>query len=80
MKKYTLQKWGRNLILSTMLSSCLIGVTAGPAYAASLPDDESGIEVHAEQTEWKFRVYNGKYQKRLWSITNNKWLTEWEYC
>ena len=80
MKKSTLQKWGRNLILSAMLSSCLIGVTAGTAYAAFLSDDEGGIEVHAEQTEWKFRVYNGKYQKRLWSITYEKWLTEWEYC
>jgi len=29
-------------------------------------------------TEWKYRVFNGKYQKRLWSATYNKWMTEWE--
>ncbi len=26
---------------------------------------------------WYYRTYNGSYQKRLWSITHNKWLTDW---
>lgn len=32
-----------------------------------------------EETEWKYRVVDGKLQKRLWSITQNKWLTDWEW-
>lgn len=35
--------------------------------------------IQAEETEWKYRVVDGKPQRRLWSITYNKWLTEWEW-
>lgn len=31
----------------------------------------------AEETQWYYRVFNGKKQMRLWSITEGKWLTEW---
>lgn len=31
----------------------------------------------AEETIWYTRIYNGKLQRRLWSITNGCWLTEW---
>ncbi len=32
----------------------------------------------SEQTEWIFRVNEkGVYQKRLWSITQGIWLTDW---
>lgn len=31
----------------------------------------------AEQTEWKYRRHNGRLEKRLWSNTYNKWLTDW---
>jgi len=31
----------------------------------------------AEQIEWRYRTYKGKKQKRLWSITYEKWLTKW---
>lgn len=38
------------------------------------------IEQRAEQTEWIFRYNNGKLQRRLWSITYGKWLTDWIDC
>ncbi len=31
----------------------------------------------AEQTEWIYRTNNGNIEKRLWSITYGKWLTDW---
>lgn len=31
----------------------------------------------AEQREWYYRINNGYYEKRLWSITYGKWLTDW---
>lgn len=37
----------------------------------------SEIQPRAEETEWIVRNYNGRIQKRLWSITYGKWLTDW---
>lgn len=33
--------------------------------------------VQAEETEWFFRINNGRLEKRLWSYTYGKWLTDW---
>lgn len=33
-----------------------------------------------EETEWVYRYNNGVLQKRLWSLTYGKWLTEWVDC
>lgn len=40
-------------------------------------DPESTIEPRLEETEWVYRVYNGNLEKRLWSNTYGKWLTDW---
>lgn len=34
-------------------------------------------EERVEETKWFYRTYNGKLQKRLWSVTHEKWLTDW---
>lgn len=36
------------------------------------------ITPYAEQTEWRYRLVDGKAEKRLWSITYGKWLTNWK--
>jgi len=41
--------------------------------------EDSVVVIQAEQTQWKYRVVDGKPQKRLWSITYGKWLTDWEW-
>lgn len=38
---------------------------------------ESGESTRAEETRWYFRVLNGMVQKRLWSLTYGRWLTDW---
>lgn len=38
------------------------------------------ITTRAEQTEWCFCVIDGELYMRLWSITNNCWLTDWILC
>ncbi|QHI72481.1 hypothetical protein [Aminipila terrae] len=43
------------------------------------PTENSKIIYRAAETEWRFRTVNGKGQKRLWSITYNKWLTNWKW-
>lgn len=40
----------------------------------------TSVQPKAEQTKWITRTYNGKTQKRLWSITNSCWLTDWIDC
>ena len=39
--------------------------------------DTPSINARAEQVEWYYRLYNGKYQKRCWSITYGYWKTNW---
>lgn len=33
--------------------------------------------VRATKTVWKIKMVNGKVYKRLWDVTNRKWLTDW---
>ena len=33
-----------------------------------------------EEFMWFYRVYNGKDQKRLWSLTYLRWVTDWIDC
>ncbi|WP_156778670.1 hypothetical protein [Clostridium formicaceticum] len=40
---------------------------------------DTNVVINAEETEWRYRVVDGRLQKRLWSITYNKWLTDWEW-
>ena len=67
--------------VSILLALNLCFVISIPAFAASVPapQEKSNGEVvlRAEETQWRYRVYNGERQKRLWSITNECWLTDW---
>ena len=39
--------------------------------------ETSIVEPLVEQTAWVWRINNGYYEKRLWSNTYGKWLTDW---
>ena len=57
-----------------------MNVIATSALAADIPSaapNGSIITPQAEETEWVYRYYNGVLQKRLWSNTYAKWLTDW---
>lgn len=68
-------------LVSILLALNLCLAISIPAFAATTvpPSQKANAEAvtRAEQTEWRYRVYNGQKQKRLWSITNECWLTEW---
>lgn len=38
----------------------------------------AGASIGSLGTVWKYRNYKGHMQKRLWSLEQKKWLTEWE--
>lgn len=57
---------------------------SSPAFADDTTIEErpvaetaSEIQPCAEETEWVVRIYNGRVEKRLWSCTYGKWLTDW---
>lgn len=64
-----------------MVCSCLTVGLSSFAYAAEIPEpaDENGPVARLEETKWYYRVVDGRVQKRLWSITEGVWLTDWEY-
>lgn len=66
------------LVLLTF-STCVVAGAAEvdvPVQPVQAAGDE-GISPHVEETVWCTRVYNGRVQKRLWSLTNGCWLTDW---
>lgn len=41
------------------------------------PVEASYAQPFTEETKWVTRIHNGNLETRLWSITYNKWLTDW---
>lgn len=74
-----MKKYLSSIIIITLVVISLMGTAvAVDRHQESYPAiSYTEFSARAEQTEWKHRVYNGKLQKRLWSITYNKWLTDW---
>ena len=63
-------------ILLIALSDCGVNVFATVVNNTQ----EASIVPYAEETQWYFRIVDGRLQKRLWSNTYAKWLTEWEWA
>ncbi len=67
------------------LSLTTAPLMATPCEAASirqttierLPSADNSVL--AEETQWYYRVVDGRVQRRLWSISYSKWLTDWEW-
>lgn len=70
------------LALVMCLSAPLVAFAESPVTVdeASAENDGTGREdppMRPEETVWYYRIYNGRYQMRLWSLTYGKWLTDW---
>ncbi|HCX62229.1 hypothetical protein [Sedimentibacter sp.] len=74
------KSFARFLSLTLLMVTALLS-TGYTAYAQKINiDSTSGdVVIFAEETQWYFRTVDGRIQKRLWSITWGKWLTEWEF-
>lgn len=64
-------------VIAALLTMNVMTTVALAADSPSTTTDEIIITPQAEETEWVFRYYNGVLQKRLWSNTYAKWLTDW---
>lgn len=58
-----------------------VNALAATSLTVGIPtfEKQEGASVYASKTEWKYRTKNGKMQRRLWSNTEKKWLTDWQY-
>ena len=65
-------------IIVILLSLNVFPVSASSDVILPRSVSEDVVSPAAEQTVWYTRIYNGKLQRRLWSITYGEWLTEWE--
>mgnify|MGYP001624036959 FL=1 len=78
----------RKLKKLALLSLTVVIILCSSASASEIPKDTTidlgqankQIEQRVEQTEWVYRYYNGKLQRRLWWITYGEWLTDWIDC
>ncbi len=75
------------LIISLIISSfipVLNNEICAYASSGSCSTFSSQQNIHivnrAEQKVWKYRTVDGKVQKRLWSKTYDKWLTDWKWA
>lgn len=68
------------LLLLACLAVPVCAAEVEPVDPTPAATSEEGITPYAEETQWFYREYNGKYQKRLWSLTYRRWLTEWIDC
>lgn len=69
------------LCLSLMLVA-FSSVLAVPARAEAVVSQivaasATEISPRAEKTETYYRIYEGRWQYRIWSLTRNCWLTDW---
>lgn len=70
----------KKLVLWFITLSMVFSICCIPTFAAtpgSTEDSQSTIDPKIDENVWITRTYNGKLQKRLWSITYQVWLTDW---
>ena len=68
------------VLAALMLSFVASAAPVAAPVANDADPDTSTVSPRAEETEWYFRIYDGKVQKRLWSYTRGIWLTDWIDC
>ena len=67
------------LMLCTLTATMLLST---PVLAEEAIYDDERVEIKEENTReeafmWFYRTYEGRRQKRLWSLTYQYWVTDW---
>lgn len=70
----------RFLSLALLMVTALLS-TGYMVHAQEINIDSTNgdVVIFAEETQWYYRTVDGRIQRRLWSLTWGKWLTEWEF-
>lgn len=73
----------KKIVLAFITILMMLSMTALPVMATECPPDNNSpatVQPRINETEWRYRTYNGKKQMRLWSNTEGRWLTDWIDC
>lgn len=70
----------KRILAAFVALMCAVTLLAAPVQAYAPPSDDSGISTQAETYRWYFRMNNGVKEMRLWSITYQRWVTDWVPC
>ena len=65
------------LILLTLGAASVLALAPFPGSGQVQAKD---VGARAGETEWKYTHIEGALHKRLWSVTYNRWLTDWIPC
>ena len=63
---------------ASAFSTVNVSVITESTQESDLFIEGQGFEPLTEMVQVAWRNYYGQLQWRIWSITNGKWLTEWE--
>lgn len=67
------------LAMAVVMIFSLLAITASAAADDKPTEGTSDVTgaTRTEEVKWYFRIYNGRGQKRLWSVTYGYWITDW---
>lgn len=80
MKKNITLAFAALMLCFTMHSTAYTDILETSRFAVIDEIESSESVARTEETEWFYRTINGVREKRLWSYTYNKWLTDWMPC
>lgn len=68
-------------VCTAMAAVLLFGISAQAAPSVCPQDIDmdaaSLVEPKSEELKYYYRIYNGKWQYRIWSVTYGRWVTDW---
>lgn len=56
---------------------CAVTLLVAPVQAYAPPSGEDQAVTYSDTVRWYYRNNNGVMEMRLWSITQQRWLTDW---
>ena len=78
MKRKSLKK----AVFAFALSIAVLSAMPVASYAEVTDAEPASatIEPRADEIGYKYRLLDGRLQRRLWNYTDGCWIGDWEYC
>lgn len=64
-------------IVALLCTVALFSAGAVPATASVPLSGEGDVSARYEEVRWYYRTNHGVEEMRLWSVTQQRWLTDW---
>lgn len=65
--------------MKKIIMTIVLAVLIFNPVSAKAESINSGIELQSKDNVWKYRIYNGRTQRRLWDNYKKTWLSDWMY-